>query len=81
MIRYPASTRQGMILRYNQEELGTTDTASLWPGYPAFLVPITCDPTRTLGSWGEVDEITLIITGCTVPAKETTWGEIKSLYK
>ena len=65
----------------NQEELGTTDTASLPPDYPAFLMPITCDPTRTLGSWGEVDEITLIITGCTVPTKEATWGEIKSLYE
>jgi hypothetical protein len=65
----------------NQEELGTTDTAPLPPNYPTFLQPITCDPTRTLGSWGEVDEITLIITGCTVPDKESTWGEIKSHYE
>lgn len=65
----------------NQEELGNTNTAALLPDYPAFLVPITCDPTRTLGSWGEVDEITLIITGCTVPVKEVTWGEIKSHYE
>jgi hypothetical protein len=65
----------------NQEELGSTNTESLPPNYPAFLVPIHCDPTRTLGSWGEVDEITLIITGCTVPTEETTWGEIKSRYE
>ena len=65
----------------NQEELGNTNTAALPPNYPAFLVPITCDPTRTLGAWGEVDEITLIITGCTIPVEETTWGVIKSLYK
>jgi hypothetical protein len=65
----------------NQEELGNTNTASLPPNYPAFLEPITCDPTRTLGSWGEVDEITLIIRGCTVPSEETTWGVVKSLYK
>lgn len=65
----------------NQEELGNTDTASLPLNYPAFLEPITCDPTRTLGSWGEVDEITLIITGCTIPIEESTWGVIKSHYE
>jgi len=65
----------------NQEELGSTNTASLPADYPPFLVPITCDPTRTLGSWGEVDEITLIVSGCTVPTEETTWGIIKSRYE
>jgi hypothetical protein len=66
----------------NQEELGNTDDdGSLALNYPAFLVPITCDPSRTLGTWGEVDEITLIVTGCTVPTEDTTWGVIKSLYK
>jgi hypothetical protein len=65
----------------NQEELGNTNTAGLPMDYPAFLTPITCDPTRTLGSWGEVDEITLIITGCTIPVEETTWGQIKTMYE
>jgi hypothetical protein len=65
----------------NQEELGSTNTESLPLNYPAFLVPISCDPTRTLGSWGEVDEITLFITGCTIPVEETTWGVIKSHYE
>jgi hypothetical protein len=64
----------------NQEELGNTDTAALPADYPPFLEPITCDPTRTLGSWGEVDEITLIIIDCTIPVDETTWGVIKSRY-
>jgi hypothetical protein len=65
----------------NQEELGSTNTGSLPANYPPFLVPITCEPTRTLGSWGEVDEITLIILGCTVPVEETTWGQFKSRYE
>ena len=65
----------------NQEELGSTNRAALPPDYPAFLEPITCDPTRTFGSWGEVDEITLIITGCTIGTEEATWGKIKSLYE
>lgn len=64
----------------NQEELGTTDTAALPPFYPDFIEPSTCAPTRTLGSWGEVDEFTLIVTGCTVPTEVTTWGEVKALY-
>jgi hypothetical protein len=66
---------------FNQEELGTTYTATLPPDYPVFLEPITCDPNRTLGSWGEVDEITLIVTGCTVSNEVTTWGVIKSHYE
>jgi hypothetical protein len=65
----------------NHEELGSTDTDALPADYPAFLEPITCDPVRTLGSWGEVDEITLIITGCGVPTEDASWGEIKSIYK
>ena len=64
----------------NTEELGTTDTASLPPSYPSFLAPSTCAPTRTMGSWGEADEFTLIVTGCTVPTRVTTWGEVKALY-
>jgi len=65
----------------NQEELGSTDSEAFPPDYPAFLMPGTCDPARTLGSWGEVDEITLIVIGCTVPVKEVTWGAIKSHYE
>lgn len=64
----------------NQEEHGTTDGGPQPLNYPAFLAPATCAPTRTLGSWGESDEFTLIITGCTVPTEQMTWGGIKSLY-
>jgi len=65
----------------NQEELGSTDAGALPADYPVFLEPITCDPVRTLGSWGEVDEITLIITGCGVPIEDVTWGAIKTIYE
>jgi hypothetical protein len=66
---------------FNQEELGNTDADLLPPDYPSFLEPNTCAPTRTMGEWGEVDEITLIVTGCTVANEETTWGKVKALYQ
>jgi hypothetical protein len=65
----------------NAEMLGSTDTGAKPPNYPAFLAPSTCAPTRTLGSWGEADEFTLIITGCTVGTEVSTWGAVKALYE
>jgi hypothetical protein len=66
----------------NQEQapLGSTDHGPLPANYPGFLDPNTCAPTRTLGSWGEADEFTLIIQGCTIPTEEATWGSIKAIY-
>jgi hypothetical protein len=78
-VGYPEACVAISIL--NQEEHGSTDTEMFPPDYPAFLDPPQCDPIGTLGSWGEVDEITLIITGCTIATEETTWGKIKSLYE
>lgn len=65
----------------NQEELGSTDTGALPFDYPSFLAPATCAPTRTLGSWGEADEFTLIVSGCTIPTQESSWGGIKALFE
>jgi hypothetical protein len=45
------------------EELGTTNTGSLPPDYPSFLDHTTCAATRTLGSWGDIHDFTLTITG------------------
>ena len=64
----------------NTEQLGTTDAGPKPPDYPGFLEPTTCAPTRTMGSWGEVDEFTLIVTGCTVATEVSTWGKVKALY-
>jgi hypothetical protein len=33
-----------------------------------------------MGSWGEADEFTLVVQGCTVPTEEATWGSIKAIY-
>lgn len=66
----------------NHSQDGDTDSAALPANYPGFLNPNTCTATRTLGSWGEADEFTLVITGtCTVPVEESTWSRIKDMYK
>ena len=67
----------------NQEQApnGTTDSSALPADYPGFMTPSSCIATRTLGSWGESDEHTLIIIGCTVPTEDVTWGGIKALYE
>jgi hypothetical protein len=64
----------------NQEEHSNTD--HMMPiAYPGFLAPGTCAPTRTRGSYGEVDDFTLIIMGCALPTEVSSWGAIKALYK
>lgn len=47
--------------------------------YPAFLDP-NCDPTRMYGTWGNVITITMNI-DCATPARPTTWGQLKTIYR
>lgn len=49
--------------------------------YPVFLDGGSCTPTNGPGEWGEVDDITYSILGCTVGTEETSWGAVKALYK
>lgn len=65
----------------NKEEQGTTDADPTDPNYPSFLDP-ACGATRTLGSWGDAYEFTLVISGsCTIPTEQSTWSRIKAMYK
>jgi hypothetical protein len=64
----------------NNEELGTTDGGPETANYPAFLDG-GCSATRTHGSWGDSDSFTLTISGCTIPTRTSTWGQIKALYE
>ena len=64
----------------NSVHVSSTDVQALPPNYPMFLDP-ACEPTRTLGNWGDSTGFTLTITGCTVGAQESTWGNIKALYE
>jgi hypothetical protein len=63
----------------NKACAGNTDEGNKPGLYPDFVDP-SCNPTRTMGRWEDVDDITLTITGCTVPNQSATWGSIKSLY-
>ncbi|MCK4776351.1 MAG: hypothetical protein KAT30_16260 [Candidatus Krumholzibacteria bacterium] len=68
----------------NSAFFGTMDTGPKPPEFPMFLDPTAC-PVKTLftpelGGWGDVTHIALSIDDCTVPVRETTWGEIKSIY-
>jgi hypothetical protein len=68
--------------------LGAGETTDLYPtltkpaDYPEFLDG-TCgpaSPTLQYGSWGTVLTITMGI-NCPVPTEETTWGNMKALYR
>ena len=58
----------------NTSIFGDTTMGSLPTGYPMFLDPNVCPNMAALsdGAWGSVTQITLYITGCVVPAEETT---------
>lgn len=59
---------------------GYTDTGVKPATYPDFLAP-DCNPTRVYGHWDDVEDLTLTILGCQVPAQTSTWGEVKALYR
>jgi hypothetical protein len=66
----------------NGSRVGTTDLGNVMPAdYPAMLDP-TCAPTRTLGAWWNFTSITITLTpDCATPAKPSTWGSLKAIYR
>jgi len=67
----------------NTSIMGNTDMGSFPADYPPLLDEAQCPSDAvgmTTGAWGSVTQITMLITGCVVPAEETTWGAIKTLY-
>jgi hypothetical protein len=59
------------------------DGAVLPPNYPDFMDGGSCTSFGTTGpgEWGEVDDITYSILGCTVRTEESTWGAVKARYQ
>jgi len=51
--------------------------------YPVFMDGGSCASLGTTGpgEWGEVDDITYSILGCTVKTEQSSWGHVKSLYR
>jgi hypothetical protein len=66
----------------NMADVNSTDMMMKPMDYPAFLEPTNCTPTRMMGSWWDMFTLTLTITGnCTLETQESTWGEVKALYR
>ncbi len=49
------------------------------PDYPS-LMDTACGDTRVDGAFWDFFTITLSITGCTTPTRDTTWGAVKAMY-
>jgi hypothetical protein len=77
---YPASCFSFSIA--NGTRMGTTDLGQVFPaGYPAML-DAACGATRSLGAWWTMSAVTLSINaGCTTPARHSTWGALKAIYR
>ena len=66
----------------NGVRVGTTDLGNVMPpNYPALIDP-ACNPTRTLGAWWDFFSISISLTpDCATPAKPSTWGSLKAIYR
>jgi hypothetical protein len=49
-------------------------------GYPTYLDP-ACGATANTGHWGDIEDLTISVTGCAVGTREATWGSVKALYR
>ena len=58
---------------------GDTDMMPKPAGWPDFIDE-ACAPTRIYGSWGYVQDITLMI-DCETATRPSTWGQVKTLYR
>jgi len=67
----------------NSEVVGATPGAPGEPGpFPAFVGPLNCNLTGSSGAYVDVHDITFSILGhCSVPARSSTWGQLKSIYR
>jgi len=66
----------------NGTRVGTTDLGGVMPaGFPDRLDP-TCAATRTLGAWWNMTAITIsIASDCATPARTSSWGSLKAIYR
>lgn len=69
----------------NATGLGYTDIdgdplGTLPPDFPSFM-SANCSETGSRGVWGDISSVTVIITGCSTSTTETSWSQLKSLYR
>lgn len=67
----------------NIEKIGDTNGGPLPAGYPDFWSWFACNNVGTggPGEWGDIDSITMSITGCTVSTSPVSWGAVKAMYR
>jgi hypothetical protein len=67
----------------NTEKLGDTTGGPLPANYPDFWDWFVCADVGTAGpgEWGDVSGITFSILGCTVGTHNSSWGEVKAMYR
>ena len=69
----------------NATGLGQTDIdgeplQTLPPQFPAFM-SANCNETALRGAWADITGISMVILGCTTPAEESSWSQVKNLYR
>jgi len=66
----------------NGVEIGDTPSGGVKPAnYPDFLAA-DCSPTAPEGAWWDMITMTLSVSdGCATPARPSTWGALKTLYR
>jgi hypothetical protein len=66
----------------NATFFGDTDNNGPLPAdYPPFMDSSCQFGTRTRGGWGSVTQLTILVTGCTVPVEDMTWSQVKTLFQ
>jgi hypothetical protein len=66
----------------NATFFGDTDQGLPLPAaYPPFMDSSCQLGTRTRGGWGSVTQLTILVTGCTVPVEDMTWSQVKTLFQ
>jgi hypothetical protein len=66
----------------NGLEIGSTDFGDVRPSsYPELIAQTTCTPGVAYGAWWDMTDLSLVISGCSVPSEDHTWGSVKQLYK
>lgn len=80
-VNYPAACVTFSVS--NGTEVGSTDWGMTKPAtYPGLLQAGTCAPTAPYGAWWDMLTMTLSVSsGCATPARASTWGAIKTMYR
>ncbi len=74
---------------YSQTCLTVAIGNGVWLGESPTVTPAnyptnndtSCNPTASSGHFGDITDLTLSITGCSLSAQSATWGSVKAMYR